>query len=189
MSNTITKATLAASLMDVLPCKPTLAKNAIEDLVSTIQGALFQRDSLRIMGVTRLDVNLKRPRIGRNPKTGVEHPISERYAVTAVSSSGQREPKQSVVGKGSIIQTLTEFGYTGTEATAIVETFFTAVRSVQTVGNVIRIRGLGKFYPRVYKAGTLRNPSTGESVQVGARAKVAFKCSKRLLAAIDTEWL
>ena len=187
--STITKSTIAASLVEILGCTNMFAKDAVDDLVTVVQGTLYQLNSIRIPSICRLDVNLKQARPGRNPKTGAPHTISKRHSVTAVTSVGQREPKGSVIGKGSLIETLGEFEYSKREATAIVETFYTAIGNVLTDGSTVSIRGLGTFYTRTFKAGTLRNPKSGEPVQVGERTRVAFKCSKRLLKAIDTEWL
>ena len=189
MSTTITRAILANSLSELTGVTPKFSKDAIEDLITIIQGALFQRDSVRIPKVCRIDVNVKKQRMGRNPKTGVPAVISARHSITASDTAIQREPIGAVVGKGSLVQSLISFGYSGREATAIVEIFYSVVASVSESGNTVALNGLGKFYPRTYKAGTLRNPKTGASVECAERVRVAFRASDRLRKSIDAEWL
>ena len=57
------------------------------------------------------------------------------------------------------------------------------VESLKKEGRV-RIAGIGTFKIRQMKARKARNPKTGESVDVPAKKKVAFKASPELLEAV-----
>jgi DNA-binding protein HU-beta len=48
------------------------------------------------------------------------------------------------------------------------------------MGNRIRIPGLGSLQVRKHAARTGRNPSTGESIKIPAKKKIAFRASKEL---------
>jgi DNA-binding protein HU-beta len=54
------------------------------------------------------------------------------------------------------------------------------VDSVQA-GEPVVLAGFGSFSPKVTSARTCRNPSTGEPVQVPAKATLRFKPSKKLV--------
>ena len=51
-------------------------------------------------------------------------------------------------------------------------------------GDRIRIGGLGTLEVRKREARTGRNPATGETMQIGASKKVAFRPAKELKAAV-----
>jgi DNA-binding protein HU-beta len=51
-------------------------------------------------------------------------------------------------------------------------------------GNRIRIGGLGTLEVRKREARTGRNPATGESMQIAASKKVAFRPAKELKEAV-----
>jgi DNA-binding protein HU-beta len=51
-------------------------------------------------------------------------------------------------------------------------------------GSRIRIPGLGSLQVRKHAARTGRNPSTGESIKIPARKKIAFRASKDLREAV-----
>jgi DNA-binding protein HU-beta len=67
------------------------------------------------------------------------------------------------------------------QATAALNTVLeTIVDSVQE-GTPIVLAGFGSFSPKVTSARTCRNPSTGEPVQVPAKATIRFKPSKAVV--------
>ena len=59
----------------------------IEEIFEFILTELEKGDDVKISSFGTFSVRHKRPRIGRNPKTGVEVPITERNVVTFSSSN------------------------------------------------------------------------------------------------------
>ena len=59
----------------------------IEEIFEFILNELEKGEDVKISSFGTFSVRHKRPRIGRNPKTGVEVPITERNVVTFTSSN------------------------------------------------------------------------------------------------------
>ena len=59
----------------------------IEEIFEFIINELEKGDDVKISSFGTFSVRHKRPRIGRNPKTGVEVPITERNVVSFSSSN------------------------------------------------------------------------------------------------------
>jgi integration host factor subunit alpha len=59
-----------------------LAKNLVELILKAIKDTLASGDSVMISGFGDFKITHKKERIGRNPKTKIEHVISERKVVT-----------------------------------------------------------------------------------------------------------
>ena len=57
------------------------ARNLVESVLSNIKDTLASGDSVMISGFGEFKVKHKRAHMGRNPKTKVEHEISERKVV------------------------------------------------------------------------------------------------------------
>ena len=69
---------------------PGLTRNEARDMVEAtldaVSGALVRGESVKLRGFGTFNVRAKRPRIGRNPKTGQEYPITARRVLTFKSS-------------------------------------------------------------------------------------------------------
>ena len=63
------------------------AAKALDAFVDAVTGALAKGDSVSLVGFGTFSVRHKKSRIGRNPKTGVEVPITERNGVSFSSSN------------------------------------------------------------------------------------------------------
>ena len=163
------------------------AMNAVTDLVNIVQASIFKREVIYIPKVCRISVSLKSERIGRNPKTLEPAVISARHAVTTGIIGNIVQSGKLI--KSALISRLIDVEYSCKQATEITEAFYFMVEKVQSGDFRIEIRGLGVFYPRIYKSGTKRNPRTGESIQAEERVIVAFKCSPSLRKALDREYL
>ena len=59
----------------------------IEEIFEFILNELEKGEDVKISSFGTFSVRHKRPRIGRNPKTGIEVPITERNVVTFSSSN------------------------------------------------------------------------------------------------------
>lgn len=69
-------------------------------------------------------------------------------------------------------------GVTKKDCAAVVDAFLNAVKKAIADGEHIEIRGFGTFKVRQRKPRVARNPRTGESVMVPARAVPIFKPSR-----------
>ncbi len=74
-----------------------------------------------------------------------------------------------------------------TEATNIVNLFFSEMTKALERGERIEIRGLWSFYIKEYEAYTGRNPKTGKFVQISTKKLPFFKCGKELKERVDSE--
>jgi len=78
----ITKADLADLLCDKLAFSKQDAKDLVDNFFVEISESLVQGEEVRISGFGNFVLNDKKPRPGRNPKTGEEVTISGRRVVT-----------------------------------------------------------------------------------------------------------
>ncbi len=70
------------------------------------------------------------------------------------------------------------------QATQMLEDFVTHVVKNLKKGNRIRIGGLGILQVRKRAARMGRNPATGETIQIPAKKKIAFRAAKELKEAV-----
>ena len=73
------------------------AKDIVEAVLDTLCATLASGESVKLRGFGTFNVRSKRPRVGRNPKTGEEIPISARRVVTFHASSKLKEQVQAAV--------------------------------------------------------------------------------------------
>ena len=78
----LTKAALADTLYQELGLSKREAKEIVESFFEELRAALEAGESVKVSGFGKFDLRDKRQRPGRNPKTGVEIPISARRVVT-----------------------------------------------------------------------------------------------------------
>ena len=79
---TITKATLAETLVAKVGLNHREAKDLVELFFQEISDALVAGDEIKLAGFGVFGLRDKAERPGRNPKTGEETPISARRVVT-----------------------------------------------------------------------------------------------------------
>jgi integration host factor subunit alpha len=86
----MTKADLVEAVHARIETQARISKRESADLVDTvfegIKIALTQGDKLKISGFGNFVVREKRPRVGRNPRTGQEITITERRVLTFKAS-------------------------------------------------------------------------------------------------------
>ena len=78
----LTKAEIAEKLFEDLGLNKREAKEIVEAFFEEIRVALESSEQVKLSGFGNFDLRDKRQRPGRNPKTGVEIPISARRVVT-----------------------------------------------------------------------------------------------------------
>ncbi|MBT2971194.1 MAG: integration host factor subunit alpha [gamma proteobacterium symbiont of Ctena orbiculata] len=78
----LTKADMAARLFDELGLNKREAKEMVEMFFEEIRQSLERGGQVKLSGFGNFDLREKKQRPGRNPKTGMEIPISARRVVT-----------------------------------------------------------------------------------------------------------
>jgi len=78
-----------------------------------------------------------------------------------------------------------ETGLSKSEATAVVDLFFSEMTTALAKGDRVEIRRLCSFYVKKYKAYAGRNPKTGETVEIAPKKLPFFKCGKGLRDRVD----
>ncbi len=79
---TITKNELVQLVMNESEFKRADASKFIEDFFSIISTSLEKGDEVKVPGFGNFMLRIKKARVGRNPKTGEEFPISARRVVS-----------------------------------------------------------------------------------------------------------
>lgn len=80
-----------------------------------------------------------------------------------------------------------KIGLSKRESAEIVEYFFDLLKNNLGNGDGIKLPRFGSFRVQPRKARKGRNPSTGETIEIGARKAVVFKPSRFLRDAIDSK--
>lgn len=78
-------------------------------------------------------------------------------------------------------------GLSKRESAEIVEYFFELLKGNLTKGNGIKLPRFGSFRVQQRKARKGRNPSTGDTIEIGSRKAVVFKPSRFLRDAMDSK--
>ncbi len=78
----LTKAIIADKISEEVGLNKREAKEMVDRFFEDIRAALEKGDSVKLSGFGNFDLRDKKPRPGRNPKTGEEIPISARRVVT-----------------------------------------------------------------------------------------------------------
>lgn len=79
---TLTKNDIAEKLSKLMGMPKSEAMNFVHLFFDNIVDVLAGKESLKFSGFGNFNVNHKKARPGRNPKTGENKEISERYVVT-----------------------------------------------------------------------------------------------------------
>lgn len=85
-SRTITRADLAEAVYEEVGLSRNESSDLVETVIEEISKALAQGDSVKISSFGSFAVKSKGERVGRNPKTGVEVPISPRNVLVFKAS-------------------------------------------------------------------------------------------------------
>jgi len=84
------------------------------------------------------------------------------------------------MNKAQLIEAVAANTATKKEAQAAVETIWDAIKNSLKKKEDVTISGFGTFRVKQTKARTGRNPKTGETIQIPAKKKIAFRASKDL---------
>ena len=84
------------------------------------------------------------------------------------------------MNKAQLVETIAAKTATKKEAQEIVDTVWDTIKSSLKKQEAVAISGFGTFKVKQTKARMGRNPKTGETIQIPAKKKVAFRVSKEL---------
>ena len=87
MKKTWTRNDIIEAISDNVGLSLSDSSNLIEEIFEFILSELEKGDDVKISSFGTFSVRHKKPRIGRNPKTGIEVPIEARNVVTFSSSN------------------------------------------------------------------------------------------------------
>ena len=90
-AGTLTRADLAEMLNRQVGLSRADAASMVESILGHMTSALLNGDTVKISGFGTFVLRDKAERIGRNPKTGVEVPITPRRVLTFRASQGMRQ--------------------------------------------------------------------------------------------------
>lgn len=90
-TGTLTRADLAEALNRQVGLSRADSANMIESILNNMTEALIEGENVKISGFGTFVLRDKAQRIGRNPKTGVEVPITPRRVLTFRASQGMRQ--------------------------------------------------------------------------------------------------
>jgi integration host factor subunit alpha len=96
---TITRAELVEALVTESGKTRQECAQFLEDMLGEIEAELVQGETVKLSRFGNFVVRKKRERIGRNPKTGKEVPITPRRVVTFRPSQLLRERIEKATGK------------------------------------------------------------------------------------------
>lgn len=82
MAKTVTRADLVEALASRTNMQRADANRLLTRMLDMVQDALVEGDTVKLSRFGNFNVRTKRQRIGRNPKTGEEVPITPRRVVT-----------------------------------------------------------------------------------------------------------
>ena len=99
---TVTRADLAESVFRKVGLSRTESAELVETVIDEICNAIVRGESVKLSSFATFQVRDKNERIGRNPKTGEEVPISPRRVMTFKASNvlKQRVLKAHLARKG-----------------------------------------------------------------------------------------
>jgi DNA-binding protein HU-beta len=84
------------------------------------------------------------------------------------------------MNKAELVEVVAKNCCTKKEAQTAVEAVLDAIRGSLKKKEQVAISGFGTFKVKETKARQGRNPKTGETIQIPAKKKIAFKASKEL---------
>lgn len=90
------------------------------------------------------------------------------------------------MNKGELISDVaTEIGMTKKDCGMVLAAVITSISGALTAGEEVSITGFAKFTPKVKPAGTGRNPSTGEVIDVPEKTVIKIKPGSQLVDAVS----
>jgi integration host factor subunit alpha len=96
----LTKADMAERLFEDVGLNKREAKEFVDAFFEKLRDALARGQQVKLSGFGNFDLRQKNQRPGRNPKTGMEIPISARTVVTFRPGQKLKERVEAYAGSG-----------------------------------------------------------------------------------------
>lgn len=90
-TDTVTRADLAEAVYREIGLSRTESASLVEAVIDHVSGALAKGDKVKLAGFGTFSLRDKKERMGRNPKTGEEVPITPRRVLVFKPSQVLRE--------------------------------------------------------------------------------------------------
>lgn len=97
--NTVTRADLAEAVYREIGLSRTESAALVEAVIDQVVDALIRGEVVKLAGFGTFTLRDKKERIGRNPKTGEEVPITPRRVLTFKPSHMMRERVDAALSK------------------------------------------------------------------------------------------
>ena len=91
MAATLTRADIAARINQQIGLSRNESAQIVESILTHMSDALANGENVKISGFGTFVLRDKAQRVGRNPKTGIEVPITPRRVLTFRASQGLRQ--------------------------------------------------------------------------------------------------
>ncbi len=99
IKNTVTRADLAEALYREIGLSRTESAALVEAVIDQVIEALIRGEVVKLAGFGTFSLRDKKERIGRNPKTGEEVPITSRRVLTFKPSQMMRDRVDAALSK------------------------------------------------------------------------------------------
>lgn len=99
IKNTVTRADLAEALYREIGLSRTESAALVEAVIDQVIDSLIAGDTVKLAGFGTFSLRDKKERIGRNPKTGEEVPITSRRVLTFKPSQMMRDRVDAALSK------------------------------------------------------------------------------------------
>ena len=115
------------------------------------------------------------------PRGEVSSPVEALRAPASLRLVSSKECPMDIMTKhGLILAIAARTGLQKDQVGAVVDAMSAVIVEETAEGRDVAIRGFGRFSPRVYAARAGRNPATGLSIEISARATLGFRPSPSL---------
>lgn len=98
-SKTLTRADLSAVVYRDLGLSLSESTQLVDAVLEEMIGSLEQDDSLKLSSFGTFTIRTKKQRVGRNPKTGIEVPITPRAVVSFNASNILKADVNAAIAK------------------------------------------------------------------------------------------
>ncbi|MDX2074103.1 MAG: integration host factor subunit alpha [Alphaproteobacteria bacterium] len=99
MTKTLTRADLSAEVYKQIGLSLQECNSLVDSVIEEVCVSLEQGDSVKLSSFGTFNLRSKKQRMGRNPKTGVEVPITSRRVLSFNASNLLKSKVNSMLGK------------------------------------------------------------------------------------------
>ena len=158
--------------------RPIYGPNSVENPATQQRGApMASKPAIKAKPVAAPKVAVKKP--GKSEITAAKKP-----ALKAARMAAPQKVAETVTLKTVFEGLAPGHDLSKKQVRSLLTDFVASVTGILKNGDRVRISGLGILEVKDRPARTGRNPATGESIQIAASKKVAFRVAKELKAGV-----